>query len=220
MGSSPGDRLTGAIVMIGAGGHAKVCIELVRAGGSHVDYCIGAPGDTDTCLGVPVLHGDEHLAKLRDRGYQLAFIAVGDNARRQRLADAARGHGFGLANALSPDAIVSPSATLGSGVAIMAGAVINADTAIGDLAIINTLASVDHDGSIGTAAHIAPHAALAGNVKVGDRAFLGIGCVVVPGITVGSDAIVGAGSAIISDVASGSRVVGVPAAVKRTGTPS
>ena len=218
MGSRPGGRLTDAILMIGAGGHAKVCIELLRAGGSQVDYCIGSPGGADSCLGVPVLHGDDHLMKLRDRGYELAFVAIGDNALRQRLADAARGQGFDLANAVSPDATVSPSAMLGSGIAIMAGAVINADTVIGDLAIINTLASVDHDGHIGTAAHIAPHVALAGNVTVGDRAFLGVGCVVIPGITVGSDAIAGAGSAIISDVASGSRVVGVPATAKRTGS--
>src|SRR5688572_16610993 len=102
--------------MIGAGGHAKVCIELLRAGGSQVDYCIGSPGGADSCLGVPVLHGDEHLMELRDRGYKLAFVAVGDNALRQRLADAARRQGFNLANAVSPDAIVSPSAILGSGI--------------------------------------------------------------------------------------------------------
>lgn len=212
--------MTHGIVMIGAGGHAKVCIELLRAGDLDVDYCIGGAGDAETCLGVPVLDGDEHLGDLHARGYRRAFIALGSNALRQRLGEAAVAGGFELVNAVSPAATVSPTARLGSGVAIMAGAVVNADTTIADLAIINTLASVDHDGVIGTAAHVAPHAALAGNVSVGDRSFLGIGCSVIPGVTVGSDVIAGAGSAIISDVASGSRIAGVPANTIRTGSSS
>ncbi|MDN8617545.1 acetyltransferase [Variovorax ginsengisoli] len=200
-----------SVVIVGAGGHAKVCIELLRATGVPVACCIGGADSKEFCLDVAVLKGDHHLATLRERGHELAFVAIGSNALRQRLAATVRALGFNLVNAISPNAVVSHSARLGTGIAIMAGAVINADATIGDLSIINTLASVDHDGTIGEAVHIAPHCGLAGNVHVATRAFLGVGCKVLPGVFIGADAVAGAGSVIISNVAPNARIVGVPA---------
>jgi UDP-perosamine 4-acetyltransferase len=206
------------VVVLGASGHAKVSIELLRAAGLAVDYCIGASGDAARCLDVPVLHGDEHLTRLRDKGYQKAFIAIGANALRQHLATGVTKLGFRLVNAVSPHAVIAPTARIGAGVAVMAGAVINADSVIGDLAIVNTLASVDHDGVIGEAVHIAPHTGLAGNVTIGARSFLGIGCKVIPQITIGNDVIAAAGSVIVTNIDSNSRIAGVPAKAMRKRT--
>lgn len=203
--------MTQAVVMVGAGGHAKVCIELLQAMGETVAYCIAGDDAPAACLGVPVLAGDDQLARLRAEGYDRVFIAIGANRIRARLGAAATELGYALVNAISPRATVSPSARLGRGVAVMAGAVINADAVIGDLAIINTGATVDHDSIIGASAHIAPQSALAGNVSVGDGSFLGVGSKVIPGMTIGAGATVGAGSVVIRDIASGVTVVGVPA---------
>jgi len=199
------------VVIVGAGGHAKVCIELLRAAGTPVACCIGGDDSDDRCLGLEVHKGDIHLERLRGMGYDLAFIAIGSNAVRQRLGRIARTLGYRLVNAISPNATISPTARLGEGIAVMAGAVVNACTTIGDLAIINTLASVDHDGEIGEASHIAPHCGLAGNVSVSERAFLGIGSKVIPGISIGADVVAGAGSVIVSNVPPGARIAGVPA---------
>lgn len=198
------------IVMIGAGGHAKVCIELFRAMGREVAWCVDSSGASE-CLGVPVRQGDEHLAALRAQGFDEAFVAVGANTVRRRLGGKLQDLGFRLVNAISPAATVSPTARLGNGIAIMAGAVINADAAIGDLVIINTGATVDHDCRIGIAAHLAPQCALAGNVHVGAEAFLGVGCKVIPETHIGDNVLVGAGGVVISDLAQGTRAVGVPA---------
>lgn len=206
--------MTGAqagIVMMGAGGHAKVCIELLRAMGEHVAFCVGGDDSAPACLGVPVLRGDAHLARLRQEGYTRAFIAIGSNGLRVKLGHNAAEMGYTLVNAVSPHAVVSPSARLGAGIAIMAGAVINADAAIDDLAIINTGASVDHDCAIGEGVHLAPQCALAGNVHVGAGAFLGIGCRVVPAIRIGAGAIVGAGGVALCDIPDNATAVGVPA---------
>ena len=200
-----------SVVIVGAGGHAKVCIELLRATGVSVACCIGGADSEEFCLDVAVLKGDHHLATLRQQGHERAFVAIGSNALRQRLAASVQALGFNLVNAISPNAVVSRSARLGTGIAIMAGAVINADSTIGDLAIINTLASIDHDGDIGEAVHIAPHCGLAGNVSVAARAFLGVGCKVIPGVSIGADAVAGAGSVIISNVTPHARIAGVPA---------
>ncbi|GAA4337661.1 acetyltransferase [Variovorax defluvii] len=211
--------MSDGLIVIGASGHAKVCIELLRDTGQHVSFCVGGADSGDICLGVPVLHGDEHLEALARQGFRRAFVAIGANALRQRLAAAVRALGFELVNAVSPRAMVSPSATIGHGVAIMAGAVINADSSIADLAIINTAASVDHDGVIGEAAHIGPQCGLAGNVHVGPRSFLGIGSRVIPGVSIGADVVAGAGSVIISNVAQNARIAGIPAKTMRKKAP-
>ena len=199
------------VIVVGAGGHAKVCIELLHAQGDKVAYCVGNPDSPDTCLGIPVLKSDEHLAALRQDGYEQVFIAIGSNPVRNKLAKKVTDLGFRLINAISPAAVVSPSAALGTGIAVMAGAVINAEATIADLCIINTGATIDHDCVIGLAAHIAPQCALAGNVHVGNLSFVGVGSKIIPEIHIGESVMVGAGSVVISNIGSATTVVGVPA---------
>ncbi len=207
--------MSDACVVLGSGGHAKVVIELLRAAGREVAWCIGGPDAQGTCLGVEVVGGDDWLTRLRAEGVRHAIPAVGDNALRRRLAAKAVDAGYDLVNAISPAAVVSPSARLGTGIAVMAGAVINADTTVGDLAVINTGATVDHDNVIGTAAFIGPRCALAGTVTVGDDAFLGVGCSVIPTVTIGAGATVGAGSLVIRNIPPGAMAYGSPTRVVR-----
>lgn len=201
------------IVVVGAGGHAKVCIELLQAMGETVLCCVSADESGAGCLGIPILVGDHHLTRLRAEGQSRAFVALGSNRLRGRLGLQLRELGFELVNAISPRATVSPSAKLGTGIAVMAGAVINADACIGDLAIVNTGATIDHDCIIGVAAHLAPQCALAGNVTIGAGAFLGVGCKAVPDVTVGDYAMIGAGGVILGTVPAGATAVGVPVRV-------
>lgn len=203
------------IVLIGAGGHAKVCIELLQAMGEEIAYCVGGEDSPNLCLGVPVLKGDENLVRLYSEGYSRLFVAIGSNRLRERLATLAMEQGYQLVNAISPQAIISPTVKLGSGIAVMAGAVINAEATIADLAIINTGATVDHDCRIGKAVHIAPQCGLAGNVIIGNLSFLGIGSKVIPEIEIGEQVTIGAGGIVVSSVGSGATAVGVPARVIR-----
>lgn len=204
------------IIVVGAGGHAKVCIELLRAMGESIAYCVGARDSQDNCLGVPILRGDENLSLLRSEGYSRVFVAVGSNQLRERLGVLCTEQGYQLVDAISPHAIISPSATLGRGIAVMAGVVINAESVIEDLAIINTGSTVDHDCRIGHAAHIAPQCGLAGAVTVGNQSFLGVGCKVLPEIRIGERVTVGAGAVVICHIESDATAVGVPARVLTT----
>ena len=201
------------IVVVGAGGHAKVCIELLQAMGEQVAYCVGGEDSPDLCVGIPVLKGDENLLRLREAGYSRLFVAIGSNRLREHLATLAVAQGYQLVNAISPQAVISPTAQLGVGIAVMAGAVINAETTIADLAIINTGATIDHDCQIGKAVHIAPQCGLAGNVAVGKHSFLGIGCKLIPGVLIGENVIIGAGGVVTSDINNNVTAAGVPARV-------
>jgi UDP-perosamine 4-acetyltransferase len=200
------------VVVIGAGGHAKVVIELIRAQGRYdVVGCTDREPKQKDVLGAPILGSDDVLPDLHAQGIRHCFIALGDNALRRKVAARVTSLGFELVNAISPNAVVSPTARLGRGVAVMAGAVINADARVGDLAIVNTRAAVDHDCQIGEAAHVAPRAVLAGGVRVGPLAFVGAGATIVPGVSVGESTVIGAGATVISSIGPNIVAVGVPA---------
>ena len=205
------------VVIIGAGGHAKVLIDCLRFAGWDVIGCTDADPTPRTCAGVPVLGKDEILRKLRAQGVEHAFCALGSNRVRERVGDELLAMEFSLPSVLGPGANVAPSVQVGRGAAILPGASVNIDTVIGDLAIINTNAGVDHDGVIGRAAHIGPGAALAGRVEVGDRSFVATGSAVIPGRRIGADSVVGAGSVVVRDIPAGVTAYGNPARVHRSG---
>ncbi len=205
------------IVGVGAGGHAKVLLEIVRARGelNPVALVDSNPALAGRMLfGVPVIGGDEELVRMRDQGVEHAFVGVGstgDSRVRERIFEHLLALGFSIPRLVHPSAVVSPSAHLGRGVMIMAGAIVNAEAHLGDNVIVNSGAIVEHDCRVGDHAHLGPRASLAGGVTVGACAHVGIGAVVLQGLTVGARAIVGAGSVVLHDVPDGVTVFGVPA---------
>jgi UDP-perosamine 4-acetyltransferase len=205
--------MTGQTIIVGAGGHAKVIIDILQDAGIQPVGCTSTDRDVKDVLGVPVVGGDSELPRLFANGVRLAFIAIGDNRKRMEVSRAVCAIGFQLINAISLRAVVARSAQLGQGIAIMPGVVINACAQIGDGAIINTGATVDHDCIIGDYAHVAPGANLAGCVRVGEGAFLGTGSRAIPDVSVGAWTTVGAGGVIIRNLREHVVAVGVPAVV-------
>src|SRR5277367_6725945 len=204
-----------AVVVYGAGGQARVLLELMDRAG----ICpIGGIVDDNPALhgtkidGINVLGPIEKLPSLA-RVYRIhrAVIAVGDNVTRKRFADHARGIGLRLPVLIHPNAVVSPTAQLGDGTVVLAGAVIGAHARIGELCIINTRATIDHDCELGDCVHVGPGAVVTGGVTIGNGALIGAGSTIIPGLIVGDDSIVGAGATVIRDVPSNCTVVGCPA---------
>jgi UDP-perosamine 4-acetyltransferase len=206
------------VVGIGAGGHAKVLIDIVQLMGIYNLIGLLDPHYIGSKIGnVPVLGGDELLPHLRNEGIEFAFIgvgSVGNNMQRVRLFEKVQSAGFAFINAVHPASILASNVRLGQGVSIMAGSIINSDVQIGDNVIINTGAIIEHDCTISAHAHISPGAVLCGGVHVGVGAHVGAGATVRQGIIVGDNALVGAGAVVVQDVPSQVVVIGVPARVK------
>ena len=207
------------VIIIGAGGHARVAAEMLRLSGKHE-----IAGFLDSALvgkkigGFPVLGGDELLSRLRADGVTAAFVGVGgtgDNLPRMKIFERVLAMGFAFANAIHPSAIISASVKMGQGIAVMAGAIINPDAVIGDNVIVNTGAIVEHDCKIEAHVHISPGAVLCGGVHVESCAHIGAGAVIRQGINIGAQAIIGAGAVVVKDVSAGSVVAGVPARILR-----
>jgi sugar O-acyltransferase (sialic acid O-acetyltransferase NeuD family) len=201
--------MPGELVVVGAGGHAKVVVATARAAGWRVVAIVDDARERwgQQLLGVAITGPTERA--LQDLSAQVV-LAIGDNAARRRLAAGARCR---FATLVHPSAVVDPTAALGAGSVVFAGAVIQPDAAIGGHAIVNTGASIDHDCALGEAVHIAPGTRLAGNVTLGDEVFLGIGTVVIPGVAIGARTIVGAGAAVVTDLPPDVVAVGVPARI-------
>lgn len=201
------------MLLVGAGGHARVCIEaLLDHAANVVVGAVSADGAGLDDLGVPMLGTELDIDGLVEQFDVTAIcVAIGDNAARQRVGESLADGGHSLASAVSRSAVVSRTAELGPGIQLIAGSVVNAATRLGVGTIVNTNASVDHDCAVGEYVHIAPGVAIGGGATIGDRAFLGIGSRVLPGLTVGADAVVGGGGVVIRDVPPLAVVVGNPA---------
>lgn len=204
------------VAILGAGGHAKVVIDIVERVGTH--RIVGVFDDdpakwgTELC-GYRVVGGiDEFLQRWRAR-CPVAVIAIGDNHVRHKLYRRLAEAGLTPATAVHPSAVVARDVDLGAGTVVMALAAVNPGCVIGPCAVINTSASVDHDCSLGECVFIAPGARLSGNVQVGDLSFIGTGASIIPGRAIGRNATVAAGAVVITDVPDNVTVVGVPARV-------
>jgi sugar O-acyltransferase (sialic acid O-acetyltransferase NeuD family) len=206
-------------VIIGAGGHARMVVEIFRAMG------LGTPQavlDADSSRwggeldGVPIVGGDDCLGELALKGARCFVVGVGataDNARRRRVFEMGLAAGLQPLLLQHPTAIVSPRAAIAAGTQVFPGAIVNAGSLIGANVIVNSGAIVEHDCIIEDHAHVATGAVLTGTVSVGCGAHIGAGAVVRQRLRVGEWAVVGAGAVVIRDVAPRVVVVGVPARV-------
>ena len=202
------------LVILGAGGHGRALIELVRA---LPDWeavgLVDSAADAQPQLGLPVLGQEDALPSLRASGIGHAVVAIGASAARLRVAERLRAAGFALPPLVHPSAVIAGSARLGEGTVALPRVVVGAAARIGALCILNTGAILEHDAAVGDGAHIGPGAVLAGGVTVGAGALVGAGAAVRPYARIGDGAVVGTGAAVVEDVAAGTTVGGVPARV-------
>ena len=196
-----------SVLVIGAGGHAKVVIATLRTSGLEVTGVLDDRIETwgRSVLGCPVLGGLEQLEQASGR----AVLAIGSNTARRDIA--ARFPDTEWTSAIHPAATVHESVKVGAGTVIFAGAVVQPDTVLGRHVIVNTGATVDHDCVLGDYVHVAPGVHLAGTVRLEEGVFLGVGCVVTPGVTVGSWTTVGAGAVVVRPLPANTVAMGSPA---------
>jgi sugar O-acyltransferase (sialic acid O-acetyltransferase NeuD family) len=194
------------IVVVGAGGHASACIDVIEAAGTFkiarlVDPLF-EPGTQKN--GYTVAGGDETLTGLRLE-YSTAFVAIGQvksSTTRRTVSNLLTNLGYNLPSIVSPIAHLSPSSKIGPGVIAMHGVIVGPGVEIGALSIINSQALIEHGCRIGEFVHISTGAIVNGDCEVGDDCFVGSGAVIHQGVRVGARTIVAAGAVVKSDLPS------------------
>jgi UDP-perosamine 4-acetyltransferase len=204
-----------SLVMLGAGGHARVLQEILAEQGATLSGYL-APTSEGAVVDAIWLGADENLSQFNP-GEILLVNGLGSASSmgiRRKVYEAARAQGFSFRSVVDENAIIRSSSTLGAGAQIMPGAIIGSGVSIGNNVLINTGAIVDHDVSIGAHTHISVAAAIGGQASVGESTHVGLGARIIQGVTVGSHCTVGAGAVVIRDVPDGSVAVGVPATLR------
>lgn len=124
--------------------------------------------------------------------------------------------GLGIAKArfasvIHPTARVSPLASIGCNVLIMAGVVVTSNAIIGSHTCILPNTVIHHDVVLGDWVLVGSNVTIAGNTVVEENCYIGSGSSVINNLLVGSGALIGLGSNVINSVAADTRIVGNPA---------
>lgn len=208
-----------ALLILGAGGHAKVVAETALASSvasriAFLDDRWSGPDQLQNLLGWPVIGPlDKALDPTFLDRFPAAAVAIGQSRPRLEWIEKLQHAGYALPVLIHPAAWLSPSAQVGPASVVFAQASVQAQASIGIGAILNTGCSVDHDVRLADGVHICPGSRLAGGVQVGTRSWLGIGSSVIQQVRIGADVTVGAGAAVVRDLPDGVTAVGVPARV-------
>jgi sugar O-acyltransferase (sialic acid O-acetyltransferase NeuD family) len=205
--AGPGNR----IILHGGGGHAKMCIDILRQTRSFqiagiVDSGLRRGSQT---MGVPVLGGDELFEELFQRGIWFAVVGFGalhNPVLREESYRRFKEIGFVLPNLIHPAAALEPSVRLGEGNQVMAGAIVGSDVRVGNNCILNSGSVVSHDCQLSDNVHLTPGALLAGGVHVGRNTIIGMGASVYLGVRIGDHVVVHNGARVLADVPDGAVV--------------
>jgi sugar O-acyltransferase (sialic acid O-acetyltransferase NeuD family) len=150
-----------------------------------------------------------------DRFPEAQVLAVPGSPRSYRARkDIIRGLGLAeerFATVIHPAASVSPLASIGANVLIMAGVVITSNAAIGSHTCILPNTVLHHDVAIGNWCLIGSGVTIAGHTVVEENCYIGSGTSLMNGIRVRSGALVGLGSNVIDSVEAHATVAGNPA---------
>ena len=203
------------LAILGADGHGKVIAEIALSSGwDSVEFYDDAFPDKESINNFAIQGGLDRLLENSD-SYDGFHVAIGDNRTRLKILNQFIDLGLSCPNIISPSSVVSQSASLGSGISIMANVVVNTKTKVSDGVILNTSCSVDHDCNISAGVHISPGVNLAGDISIGTCSWVGIGSSIIQGKVIGHDTIIGAGSVVISDIPNNVTAVGIPSKFKR-----
>ncbi len=201
------------IVVIGAGGHAKVIIDTLKSSSSNILGFTNFSDEIKDIFGIPYL-GDDHFIEKQNPNEILLALGVGSvksTVLRKQIYEKWKNKGYYFTQVIHPSVTLSNEIEINEGSQILMGVVVQVGVKIMENCILNTSCSIDHDCIIKAHSHIAPRAVLSGNVKIGENAHVGIGATIIQGIEIGDYSTIGAGAVVIKNVPNNNLAIGVPA---------
>lgn len=196
------------VIVLGAGGHAKVVADIVLKSGDELIGFLDDNVETSTKIydNYKVLGKIEKCVTFEKDIY--FALGIGNNNVRKMLC---KKFDLRYYTAIHPSAVIACETDIESGSVIMANAVVNACAHIGKGCIINSAAIIEHDDVLEDFVHISPNATLCGNVKIGQCTHIGASAVVKNNIDICKNTIVGAGAVVVKNIEKPGTYIGVPA---------
>ncbi|MAR99895.1 MAG: acetyltransferase [Nitrosomonadales bacterium] len=199
------------IILIGAGGHALSCIDVIEQEDKFkIAGLIGKKEELGRKVcGYNIIGIDNDLVDLFKQ-YKNAHISIGkiNTDIRNNIFIQTTKIGFSMPTITSPNAYVSDYADIGDGSIIMHGVIINAGVNIGNNCIINSKALIEHHVQIEDGCHVSTNCIINGNVKIGTGTFIGSSACIKNNISIGKNSVIGMGLSVRKDLEDRSRFTG------------
>lgn len=178
------------IVLIGAGGHAKSCLEVINSKKEFkVNFLIDRKYKVNSDIKT-VLESD--FIKKNSLNRKNIHISVGqlkDGRKRKKIYEFYKSKGCTFPVVKSSSCYISKKSTIGEGTIIMHKVLININVKIGKNCIINSGSIVEHDAVIGDNVHIAPGAIILGGCHISNNSFIGSGSIIKQNTTIRENSI-------------------------------
>jgi len=196
------------LLIFGFGGHARSVADVALVSGIS-DFCFVDTNaqNGESFLGHPVIKRWE--SDLPEGWF--AFIAAGDNLRRQQQYELIKACGWPIATLIAPSATIGVNSKIEEGCLIAHQAHVGPMATVGVGSIINTGSIVDHESSIGDFTHVSVNATIAGRSRIGSFVIVGAGATVIDGVEVSDHVAIGAGAVVNRSLEQQGIYVGVPA---------
>lgn len=190
------------LVLIGGGGHATSCIDVIGDNYEIAGILEQAGYLGGGLPGIPVIGSDEDIPRLTSEGFAF-LIAIGqiESAEpRRRLFRRLESLGAQLPTIIAPTARVSTYALVGEGSIVMNMAIVGPAAKVGANCIINSRALIEHDVTVGDHSHISTGALINGGCRIGTGVFVGSGAVIRDGVSIGDGAFIPMGARVTRNV--------------------
>jgi len=171
------------ILILGTGGHAKSCIDLIS---KCTEYnLIGLISKNSNEIGkkildINVIGSDENLINLKKKSKNLMIGIgfLGNSKKKELLYSKVLNMGFKIPTIISPLSYISKYAKIEDGVNIFHNCIIGPDSLIKHGVLINNKCLVEHDVRIEKFAHVSTSCVINGNSSIGANSFIGSGTLV------------------------------------------
>lgn len=191
------------IVLVGAGGHSKSCIDLILQHGVYEIWgMIGLNSEVGKkYMNYEVLGDDSDLEGVVGE-VSNALIAYGQvkfPESREQIFVRLKEIGFTLPTIISPRSYISPFAKINEGSTIFHDVLINSQATIGINCVVNTKSIVEHDAFIDDHTQISTGVIINGNTRVGRCSFIGSGSILRNNISLKNNSFIKMHSTITQD---------------------
>lgn len=202
------------VVIIGAGGHAKVIADIIIKSGDNLLGFLDDNKEIGTVIikntNYAVIGKIEDSIKIYEKNSNVSFIiGIGNNQIRKIIAE--KYNNLNYYTAIHPSAQIAMDVDIEAGTTIMASACINTSAKIGKHCIINTASIVEHDNLISDFVHLSPNVTSCGTVTIGKLSHIGAGTTIKNNINITTECIIGAGTVVVKDIEEKGTYVGLPA---------
>ncbi len=154
-------------------------------------------------LSVVALEDIQSLFPPANHAVYVALVYSELNRVRTRLVGAVEAMGYDLASFISPQARVSPSATIGRHCFIFEDNVIQPHATIGDNVVLWSGNHIGHHSRIDNNCFVSSHVVISGHCSIGANCFLGVNAAVANNISIAKDCWIGPGVVISANTEAG-----------------